>query len=985
MHRIRQPAMQELMANTQEIEWDELSAFTSANSAFAGGVVDLVADESPAVAGDSGAKLHMQLTEREFKALEWSTNIKDRGVLMALCDMMPDAVVEEQVRAYESRPEPQPPCQPKQMIVYPHNLKSRLQVVKAFDEHLRGRGWDGKGRLPYKARAEFEQSLTWSSGGRLKARQKQKALGQWHARWLKGKSLDVLARAPDVARQVGTIKNAMRRRAPFRKEKKCEWLRQELYEWWAGTRFSVDWDAIRRGVDHTKVHKRIARYTASMLKAQAEHFVAMYCAEQLKRGAKPKVPRLRSDWFADWRREYGLSMRLPNRKYKAPKWLVGQRLEVGWLNMARVRQACHEILGYDPEVWNFDQSPFYHNESGSKNLPTLHVRGAKVPLIELHAETRARWTVNLLTRSDGRALLQDGPPHVEFVFKADGKELEAKLQAHVRGRGWKNAPVQTSPKGSYRTPDVLRYLDACLPRMPAPGDARSEAFRWRILLADDHGPHHDEEVAKLAWNRGFIMMLHGGGVTPIVQTVDTDLNGPVKQKYVERESRSLLSMMSAGVSVPRLRPEELMDMMMGTLDDMNLHLAGAEGYIRTGMRVGLGKDDSLDGEVTREAGDFWRERGMRAKINEVADEVSEACRNGHIRWCYNDVRGLIQSHPRHKRTDEVRAAMGDDKEQDGVDDAPFKDEEGDSDAEKNSDDDLWDEADGYGSDGGGGGGGGDGGGGGGGGKGGEGGGGGSQDGADGAAIAAVAAAGQLDEMPTLQAHDSEELRKQQHTLEQLTEMKATVEQLGHVSLAQCVSAEIHRVERQMRAASRETPGVLDALRLERRREVAREQERLRHVQEANLATKSLHSVKLQLKDAEKSLKQKRAAVAAAENTMLVKHSVKQFSMAELGSGSKNGNGAKGKKARHDVLNRMSQLGAGLSKAQAADFPWFKEEWDKKMLSHYEDRWGETFAGWMQKVVQEHEDAAVAAFSKFVHQETQRCFAGREAVLRITAS
>ena len=206
MHRIRQPAMQELMANTQEIEWDELSAFTSANSAFAGGVVDLVADESPAVAGDSGAKLHMQLTEREFKALEWSTNIKDRGVLMALCDMMPDAVVEEQVRAYESRPEPQPPCQLKQMIVYPHNLKSRLQVVKAFDEHLRGRGWDGKGRLPYKARAEFEQSLTWSSGGRLKARQKQKALGQWHARWLKGKSLDVLARAPDVARQVGTIK-----------------------------------------------------------------------------------------------------------------------------------------------------------------------------------------------------------------------------------------------------------------------------------------------------------------------------------------------------------------------------------------------------------------------------------------------------------------------------------------------------------------------------------------------------------------------------------------------------------------------------------------------------------------------------------------------------------------------------------------------------------------------------------------------------------
>ena len=64
-------------------------------------------------------------------------------------------------------------------------------------------------------------------------------------------------------------------------------------------------------------------------------------------------------------------MRKPTRKYKVPKAIMAERLEIGWLNVARVRALCIEVNGDDPEVEKFDQSPSHHNESGSQNTTTL--------------------------------------------------------------------------------------------------------------------------------------------------------------------------------------------------------------------------------------------------------------------------------------------------------------------------------------------------------------------------------------------------------------------------------------------------------------------------------------------------------------------------------------------------------------------------------------------------------------------------------------
>ena len=47
-------------------------------------------------------------------------------------------------------------------------------------------------------------------------------------------------------------------------------------------------------------------------------------------------------------------MRCANRKYKVPKWVMGERVEIAWLNIFRVRALCLAIHGYEPEMKMWD-------------------------------------------------------------------------------------------------------------------------------------------------------------------------------------------------------------------------------------------------------------------------------------------------------------------------------------------------------------------------------------------------------------------------------------------------------------------------------------------------------------------------------------------------------------------------------------------------------------------------------------------------------
>ena len=81
-------------------------------------------------------------------------------------------------------------------------------------------------------------------------------------------------------------------------------------------------------------------------------------------------------------------------------------------------------------------------------------------------------------------------------------------------------------------------------------------------MADDYSPHKTDNVWRLCWERGYIMIPHGGGVTPIAQTVDTDFNQHVKREYVSLETRELIHQFrNSAVAVPRVKQEQAIDLM----------------------------------------------------------------------------------------------------------------------------------------------------------------------------------------------------------------------------------------------------------------------------------------------------------------------------------------------------------------------------------------------------------------------------------------
>ena len=192
---------------------------------------------------------------------------------------------------------------------------------------------------------------------------------------------------------------------------------------------------------------------------------------------------------------------------------------------------------------------------------------------------------NLTTFSNEERLKKEGPPYCEIMVKATAEgPLEKRLWEHVRSCGYGPwVSVTTSEKGSYRQADVLAFLDRHLPKVD---EQRSR--RWRIIMADDYSAHPSPQVFALCWSRRYVFIPHGGGVTPVAQTPDTDLNQHVNRKYTDRETGDLLRQMRDGIVVPQLRQEECIDIMVDVLSNMELHLNAAKGYLKTSMTVDLG-------------------------------------------------------------------------------------------------------------------------------------------------------------------------------------------------------------------------------------------------------------------------------------------------------------------------------------------------------------------------------------------------------------
>ena len=894
-----------------------------------------------------------------MKALAWATKLDD-AVLVGLAGSLPEAVLEEQLRLYEANKAiaPKPSTAPEKLLVHAHMLTSRMQAASAFDEYLREGGWVPGARIPRNASPTFiKDRVLWSKASQTQS-YPNRNLQRWHASWLRNCRLQnptaQKGGCSSVTRQssVALFKGRQRHRVFQGRPCSCPWLRQALFEWFVAARYSIDWKSVRASLRSCGRNKCLARYTRHLVRQKAQQLLQDYCAQCLIRGVVAVGVKLTARWFTNWEADHGLSMKKPNRKYKVPKAIMAERLEIGWCNGARVRALCLAVHGYEPEMENWDQSPFHNNESGSQNAPTLAVAGSKVPLVEGHADTRARWTANLTTFSNKERLLKDGPPYAEFVFKAGGDVLQLKLREYVRSCGYGPwLSVATSEKGSYKTHDVLNFLETHLPLM-------TDSRRWRIIWADDFSAHLSDQVFRLCWFRGYVFMAWGGGVTPVVQTPDTDLNQPVKKDYIARETTELLAQMRDGISVPRCRPERCIDMMHNVLCSMALHLNAAEGYIKTGTNVALG--GSQDDFVVREAGAFWRELQMRGKINSAVAEVRAEVEAGRLCWSVQDVRRVIRPYPKHKHADLILAQQDDDTWI-PEDERPYLDDEAGTDDDEAQDENAWSDDEGDAE-------------------------------AEGHPEEAEAEAGDHpdehggarscgrsdgagDSAVLVSAAGAEQIAHSARLIATYESAILSLKACGAMKSVINLENDIAKERRRMRALGREDPDVLLALARQRDEEDARERTRRRAVADANARTLTAAKLRKAIDDANATLKRRKREVLEAESLLEMRHSMKTYTLEDLGRGRSCGGKAAGRKRRFEVLDRLSRLGQGLSPAQRNDFGWWKESWDAKMLEEHGAEWGCVFAEWVQRVINDVGDGIGNSFSLFVHAETRRCFDG----------
>ena len=117
----------------------------------------------------------------------------------------------------------------------------------------------------------------------------------------------------------------------------------------------------------------------------------------------------------------------------------------------------------------------------------------------------------------------------------------------------------------------------------------------------------------------------------MTQTVDTDLSQPIKARYTAVEAAAMIRLMRDSVCVPALSHKDCVELMVEVLSDMPLHNAAADGYVKSGLRVSL-NDSSQDHFIVREAATFWKELGMRKKVNSAVAEVREEVAQGRLTW-----------------------------------------------------------------------------------------------------------------------------------------------------------------------------------------------------------------------------------------------------------------------------------------------------------------------------------------------------------------
>ena len=167
--------------------------------------------------------------------------------------------------------------------------------------------------------------------------------------------------------------------------------------------------------------------------------------------------------------------------------------------------------------------------------------------------------------------------------------------------------VVTGPSGSYREEDIINFLEKwCEPWY--------KGREYEFILLDAYAPGLTDNVQRLCWKRGYIVVTHGGGASMICQTNDVGRHKDVRSDFIDLQTEKMLEQArSRGGGLVDLTAEENITLMTEVVSNQDLHLKAAKSYKHTGTTNAL--DGSEDDEITGDARVFWDELRMREVIN----------------------------------------------------------------------------------------------------------------------------------------------------------------------------------------------------------------------------------------------------------------------------------------------------------------------------------------------------------------------------------
>ena len=823
-------------------------------------------------------------------------------------------------------------------------IRTRLNDVELFKQFAAKRGFDFRGRLPNGVIREFlQQSCTSVTRAECK-----RARG-YLSRAIALSACDTMVLAARCTEQNAhalrhvTGSKRLRSHGGQGRAFKAPELREALWEWFCTLKRSV------RG-----------RISPAYVLRKAKALSDSYILAHLQHGEQADAPEMNRHWLWRWRVAYNISLKKPNRKWKVPRHILLERLEIFWLNLCRVRRLCQMMHGTDPDIINFDQSPFHMNESGSKESKTLEIRGtSKVTLKEGHSASRERWSANTLTCSRPSAVTSSNEesatssneergfvPPLEIMFKSEsgGPRLHPRLLAAIPPWApWMS--VVLSDKGSYRETHILDYLETVLePWRPG--------REWRLLLCDAYKPQMTDAVRRCAWHRGYILVIVAAGATGIVQVNDTDLHQALKRLYMEMEQAdaSLQQRLFKDI-VPVPRKEDCLQWMAALWSQKSLHTEASKGFWKTGVANNL--DGSQDHLMCREAGDFWRELGMSSKRADAVNDVEVEVRAGRLGWTYADVEKVIMPYPSRGHNADN---LPDDEGSESGDEPPFSTYE--EAANPSSENDI------------------------------------DRDGGEKAALADVEPTGEEPtptnvgaDTPTnvgatsvpgvgqLVPADCGVVHERIRTMDTLTIVRGQLESIGKDNLMVVVDNAIRDEERRVRHASKKNPAIIAAFNAEREllaSELATKQLAVDRSRREKIA--QAETIK-QLREEQLALEAKQFALHRAVTAKECMDAMKSFDAADLGQGHVRGGTTQHYHNRMNVLERIKARGEPFPPSMENDWQWFKARWDKARLGHMhpnnKDSWGSQFLNSMKEVLQQIEDGDAKAFIRWVAAESRR--------------